>query len=324
MIHIDPTTRSEIYNALGPQGLWHWHRFGQRDYPKNKMANTHQVDVQAEPHHNVVFESYYGDPTQWPPLVGIAHQFLRDGKEVLIICTGLISDLPGAADLARWGAKFILKTDGYDSAGKVYLGTTFEDIDQAVSTLGSSLTLVIEQYAHNQEDNYRKIIETTQTQLVRKPAALYGGDIAPVVDYDGKWLYDVRSPGLDPKLIRSMQGYEMLRYYVAEPNGMPISSCASLPKRFSQHSRPVDYHDLHMSFDHILHPNRQHWENWSAALCTDWHIDHFDTSKSHEAETAGILYKYSTVDFFQLSCWNGQQTILRSQAWKKLIDPDYS
>jgi hypothetical protein len=281
----------------------------------------HQVEVYCKPHQRLVFESHYGNPTMWPELHSLVQNLLSEQKRVDIICTGKITNLHAAKHLALHGAQYILKIDGYENAGKVYLGATKLDIDSAVSALGENLIVIVDQYAHNQFDSYNIIAD--HCTVIKRSGPLYGGDIAPVVDSTGEWLYDVRSCNSPPALNRSMRGHEMLRYYVKPITGVSIINIpATLPKKFSYHAQPVQDQDLYISADNILHPNRTHWENWSSALCSDWRVDHFDLRKKHEAETAGILYKYSKINYLDLLvAWKDQATITASASWQKLIDP---
>lgn len=279
------------------------------------------VLAHCEHHRDVIFESHFGDPLSWSTIYPTAKLLAKDNKKVTIITHGSLHDLDGVEELARLGVSFILKIDGYENAGCVYLGQSTALIHALVSRLGEQCTVIVALYEHNLNDSY-SVLEHLGATVVSEAGFVYGDGVAPVIDQDGEWLYDVYQPGVRPDkpLERTLAGHSMIRYYMKQP-GPPLNG-GRLPRRFAEYAEPVDRIDLYRSVDGVLHPDRDHWEDWNNAGCDDWNESIIDVSKDHERQTAGRLYKYGKVEIDQLG--GDQKTVLESEAWRYLTNPTVS
>ena len=322
MIHIDPITVSSVYRALGPQGLWHWHRFGRRPYPGLMLDYgapiTHSLD------HDIVFESHYGDPMAWPYIYDATTKLIGSGNHVTIVTHGSSGAPTALEELAKLDINIVLKIDGVENSGKVYLGSNPEHNRLIMRLFGSRCTVVAETYGHNQSDSYDQLRDSYGCTVIEMPGFVYGDWLSPVVNEEGEWLYDIRN-NCEPDLRKTTIGHSMLRYHVKPANhGNNLNETPALPKRFAQYAQPVKEVDLYISADGKLHPDRAHWENWSNHLAGDYNAHVIDVDKLHERETAGILYKYGQIDDSQLDVGYAQSQILESAAWRYLTDPTVS
>lgn len=214
--------------------------------------------------------------------------------------------------------------DGIDQThGTVNLGAQWDLAVNTMKEFGQQCTVIFDRYTYNWQDDPSILNSRYGCNIIERSGFVYGDGIAPVIDQNGKWLYDVRTVG-DSRLSRSLDGHAMIRYYTKSPEGASIAAGAAIPKRFSQFSSGVQDPQVHISADGMVHPNRNHWETWCNSLAGDWDPNLFDINKNHECETAGILYKYSKINLDEINIQHNLEDITSSPAWRYLTNPTVS
>jgi hypothetical protein len=274
MINIDLTTKNTIYNALGPQAQWVQHRFGRRDYPNVELAVETVKQIISQSSDTVNFVSVFGDPSEHTDIIEIVN-YLDQGRLVFNSYLNFNNNKLIEA-LNSNQAYIVVPCYGiYELANKVVLNSNWNQIENNLKKLNCTVCLEFYIFEHNAHQllQLETLCKELSIELKLKPGtALHPDGFSPIVDYNGRWLYDVYSCNKDTKSVKwhnlhqTVNGYNSLIQYIKPVIGDSILTSG----KFYKIDGSVTTDSTSISATGHVFPNFELLQIFSNALCTDW------------------------------------------------------
>lgn len=311
MINIDLTTKNTVYNTLGPQAQWVQHRFGRRDYPNIELAAETVKQVISQSSDTVNFISVFGDPSEHIDIIEIV-KYLDQGRLVFNSYLNFDNDQLIAA-LTSKQAYIVFPCYGiYELADKIVLNSNWNQIESNLKKLNCTVCVEFYIFEHNvhQIPQLETLCKELSLELKLKPGtALHPDGFSPIVDYNGRWLYDVYSYDNDtktvkwPNLHQTVNGYNSLIQFIKPVTGDSILEFGKFYKIDSN----VAADSTSISATGHVFPSYELLQIFSNALCTDWNfsfskITHLNKIKPEYAHLCSALTNIrKMLDFNSLS-----------------------
>lgn len=166
--------------------------WGRRQYPQIDLDLDWFLDHFLYDNSGISLSCTYGDPLCWPSLIELLEEKKYDTHCCMSINTFASSEV--IFDAAEYRCDFIIDIDGIDDlCGKVFLGASWETIQQAISVLGSRAELVFHAFAHNRHQipSVAGLAKKHNLMLRVVPGCLQNNPGASVISEKCEWLYDV-------------------------------------------------------------------------------------------------------------------------------------
>ena len=311
MINIDLTTKNTVYNTLGPQAQWVQHRFGRRDYPNIELAAETVKQVISQSSDTVNFISVFGDPSEHTDIIEIV-KYLDQGRLVFNSYLNFDNDQLIAA-LNSKQAYIVFPCYGiYELADKIVLNSNWNQIKSNLKKLNCTVCVEFYIFEHNvhQIPQLEILCKELSLELKLRPGtALHPDGFSPIVDYNGRWLYDVYSCEHDtknvkwPNLHQTVNGYNSLIQFIKPINGDSILKFG----KFYKIDGSVTIDNISISATGHVFSNFELLQIFSNALCTDWNfsfskITHLNKIKPEYTHLCSALTNISKMlDFNSLS-----------------------
>lgn len=311
MINIDLTTKNTVYNTLGPQAQWVQHRFGRRDYPNIELAAETVKQVISQSSNTVNFISVFGDPGEHIDIIEIV-KYLDQGRLVFNSYLNFDNDQL-IATLNSKQAYIVFPCYGiYELADKIVLNSNWNQIESNLKKLNCTVCVEFYIFEHNvhQIPQLETLCKELSLELKLKPGtALHPDGFSPIVDYNGRWLYDVYSCDNDtktvkwPNLHQTVNGYNSLIQFIKPVNGDSIIEFG----KFYKIDGGVTIDNFSISATGHVFPSYELLQIFSNALCTDWNfsfskITHLNKIKPEYAHLCSALTNIrKMLDFNSLS-----------------------
>lgn len=277
MINVDLTTKNTVYNTLSPQAQWVQHRFGRRDYPDIELAVENVKRMISHSSDTVNFISVFGDPSEHKDIVEILN-YNDQGKIVFNSNLNFDNDQLIAV-LNSKQAYVVFPCYGINElADKVVLNSNWNQIKNNLTKLNCTVCVEFYIFEHNvhQLPQLETLCKELSLELKLKPGtALHPDGFSPIVDYDGRWLYDVYSCNENTtsvkwrNLYQTVNGYNSLIQFIKPVKGDSILKLGKFYKIDSSIS--VDNNSSISVTGHMF-PSYELLQIFSNALCTDWNF----------------------------------------------------
>jgi hypothetical protein len=276
MINIDLTTKNTVYNTLGPQAQWVQHRFGRRDYPDIELAAETVKQVISQSSDTVNFISVFGDPSEHTDIIEIVNH-LDQGKLVFNSYLNFNNDNLIEA-LNSNQAYIVVPCYGiYELANKVVLNSNWSQIESNLKKLNCTICVEFYIFEHNvhQLPQLETLCKALSIELKLKPGTAFHPDgFSPIVDDNGRWLYDVYSCDKDtktvkwPNLHQTVNGYNSLIQFIKPVIGDSILKFG----KFYKIDSSVTTDNISISATGHVFPSFELHQIFSNSLCTDWNF----------------------------------------------------
>ena len=222
-LHIDLTSKNNLFVSVESQGSFIHHRFGKRQIPVEHL-NIKKLKNFLTKHKTkqVILDSVFGDPTEYNNLHELL-DFLKD-KNIDIVCvTNGVSD--NIKILRDYNAYIMFKLYGFTNTYNIV--TPDLNFKKILNNLKYCDKIQYHVYKENLSDvkNVYNNEFGIEVDFVSGPHV--GFNINHIFTKDGEWLHDVHTCDTDnfsyenlvtlqPKkdINKSMQGYHLLKYYL--------------------------------------------------------------------------------------------------------------
>ena len=269
---IDLTTASPIYNPMGAQGQWMFHRFGKRSYPELEIDIEVVLNlIESLPDLKTLrLHSVYGDPLKYTHIFQVLNLCKQRGIRVIATTYGhFYTDRLSGYDL-----DYNLKLAGIKGKAKdIYLHTNWDRVKVFMRDF-DNVTVNFQTYQSNvdQVEELKRLCDIMNCKINQEIGSTYQDGVGHVIDERGVWIYDVHT-GRDKttSLVRTGAGYSLLKKYLKKQSSVNILDKECFIPSFSGEA-PVDEESssIFVSVTGHVFNSYNHFELFSNALCNDW------------------------------------------------------
>jgi hypothetical protein len=269
MINIDLTTKNTVYNTLGPQAQWIQHRFGRRNYPDLELELDTVVKIVQESEDTINLISCYGDPSSYSNILDILDK-VKEGRCVFNSHLSFENDQLIDA-LNNKQAYVVVPLFGIEDLNdKILLRSNWDLVLKNIKNLKCNVCIEFYTYSFNyhQIDKVRSLFNSDNIEVKFKEGLYtHPAGFSPIVDENGKWLYDAYSPKSKWKeLLQTVNGYNCLIQFVKPVKGKSILKNPLIYRIDGVSARD----NISISVTGDVFPSYNLLVQFSNALCSDW------------------------------------------------------
>lgn len=232
---VDLTSKSHVYDTLGPVSNWLNHRFGSRSIDESIELSTLTALINSSSQLRlVILQSVFGDPVCYDHIQELCD--LCDLKKIK-----LVIDTYGMGELTTFNTFNCVDAtvnvcvsnvvNSEDDA--VFLNSEWSSIKQNTAVLGQKATVNFELFKHNnhQLPLAQQYSQETGCKIKINNGRLNAANISCIIDSNGKWLYDLHPNEYQgPTKVKTMDGWHNLKHYSRPPSSpMEISYSRKIP-----------------------------------------------------------------------------------------------
>lgn len=275
MINIDLTTSNSVYNTIGPQSQWVQHRFGKRDYPSIELDTDIALKYLKGSSDTINFNSIFGDSCLHSNFSTILNE-ISLGKSVVNTYLNFNNDSIIEA-LNKHKSYVVVPIYGLDeTANKILLDYNWELVKENLKGLSCNIQIEFYIYKHNvhQLNDIKLLAKDLNCYLkICRGTAIHPSGFSPIINKEGKWLYDVFSCEedaiSDTSLNQTVNGYNSLIQFVKPVTGRSILNNPMVYYLEEYHNYDNET-SISVTGD-IFNSFAMH-QIYSNALCTDWNF----------------------------------------------------
>lgn len=269
MINIDLTTKNTVYNTLGPQAQWIQHRFGRRKYPDLEIEVDTVVKIVQETEDTINLISCYGDSSSYSNILDVLSK-VKEGRCVFNSHLSFENDQL-IDTLNNKQAYVVVPLFGIEELNdKILLHSNWALVLKNLKNLKCNVCIEFYTYSfnHHQIEKVRSLFNSDNIEIKLKEGIYtHPAGFSPIVNEEGKWLYDVYSPKSKwAELVQTVNGYNCLIQFIKPIKGKSILNNPLIYRIDGASAKG----DVSISVTGDVFPSHNLLIQFSNALCNDW------------------------------------------------------
>jgi hypothetical protein len=269
MINIDLTTKNTVYNTLGPQAQWIQHRFGRRKYPDLEIEVDTVVKIVQDTEDTINLISCYGDSSSYSNILDVLSK-VKEGRCVfnshLSFENNQLIDV-----LNNKQAYVVVPLFGIEELNdKILLHSNWDLVLKNLKNLKCNVCIEFYTYSFNrhQIEKVCSLFNSDNIEIkIKEGIYTHPAGFSPIVNEEGKWLYDVYSPKSKwTELVQTVNGYNCLIQFIKPIKGKSILNKTLIYRIDGVSARG----DVSISVTGDVFPSYNLLIQFSNALCNDW------------------------------------------------------